>query len=151
MIAGAGAGLLGEVAEITEDLLEEGQFLALGRGDPVDGLDLAPFFQADGPDLRDLALLVEGDDDDAALADLGLEKSEGFGALTDVVPDLVVENGRAGWRAQDFNDLVAAVPAGLDLRQALGVGQIPPRCHARRAGKEDRAQDGDNDYPPRRI
>ena len=78
-------------------------------------------------------LVVECDNVDLLVEDIGIEKSKLSGSPTDVVPLLVVEDADAGWRTQDLGHFVLSGGARMDLGDLVLRGKIAALFHIIRA------------------
>jgi hypothetical protein len=120
-----GAAALVEAADITEQLLEEGQFLPGRGGDPRDMVHHLAVGQFQLPNVGHTSLWVEHDRHHLLFQDFRREECHRAGLPADIKPGFIAERSDAGWGAEQVANILAGLDADLQPRHGIFIRYMP--------------------------
>ena len=135
LLAGHFATLV-ETTKISEQLVDQCEVTTGCRCFAVDKVELPASFKSKRVDVGYHAIVVESDGDDLAFRHFRLKKSECFGLVADVIPELRVDHRGCRWRAQNPRNVIPGVGAWDNLGESVWVELVAPRIKTRRASSD---------------
>ena len=107
-----------EAADVADQLLEEGQFAAARRRGARHRRDGVGVLEALLVDRGDDILLVEVDDENLLVDDVGVEEGDLLGAPADVIPGMVVEDADAGRGPEELANLIGTTREAVSTQMS---------------------------------